>query len=47
MNLNRSHEVVEMHRPLIEALAAGDGERAGTLIRKHLEHFGELIMQEK
>lgn len=41
------HEVVEMHRPLIEALAAGDNERAGTLIRKHLEHFGELIMQGK
>ena len=41
------HEVVEMHRPLIEALASGDGERAGTLIRQHLEYFGELIMQGK
>ena len=41
------HEVVEMHRPLIAALAAGDGERAGTIIRQHLEHLGELIMQEK
>jgi DNA-binding GntR family transcriptional regulator len=41
------HEVVEMYRPLIEALAIGDGERAGTLIRQNLEHFGELIKQEK
>lgn len=41
------HEVVEMHHPLIEALAGGDGERAGTIIRQYLEHLGELIMQEK
>ncbi len=41
------HEVVEVHRLLIEALASGDGERAGTLIRQHLELFGKLIMQEK
>jgi DNA-binding GntR family transcriptional regulator len=41
------HEIAERHRPLIEALAAGDSELAGTLIRKHVEYFAELIMQGK
>lgn len=39
------HEIAERHRPLIEALAAGDGTLAGTLIREHVEYFGVIIMQ--
>jgi DNA-binding GntR family transcriptional regulator len=37
------YELAERHRPVLEALAAGDSERAGTLIRQHVEFFGELI----
>lgn len=39
------HEIARRHRPLIEALAAGDGKLAGTLIREHVEYFGAIIMQ--
>lgn len=38
-------ELAEMHRPVLEALAERDGEKAGVLIRKHVEYFGELIMK--
>jgi DNA-binding GntR family transcriptional regulator len=37
------HEIAEMHRPVLEALAEGDAEKAGVLLRKHVEYFGELI----
>ncbi len=39
------HELAERHRPVLEALAAGDGERAGSLIRQHVEFFGEFILK--
>jgi DNA-binding GntR family transcriptional regulator len=38
-------ELAEMHRPILEALAERDAEKAGLLLRKHVEHFGELIMK--
>lgn len=37
------YELAERHRPVLDALAAGDSERAGILIRQHVEFFGELI----
>ena len=40
-------EITEMHRPVLEALAAGDGEGAGKLIRAHVEYFGKQILQGK
>ncbi len=40
------HEIADMHRPVLEALAEGDAERAGLLLRQHVEYFGELILKE-
>ena len=39
------HEIAEMHRPVLEALAEGNAEKAGLLLRKHVEYFGELILK--
>ncbi|MDQ6661327.1 MAG: GntR family transcriptional regulator [Chloroflexota bacterium] len=39
------HQLAERHRPVLEALAAGDSERAGALIRQHVEYFGKLILE--
>lgn len=39
------HEIAEMHRPVLEALAEGNAEKAGVLLRKHVEYFGELIVK--
>ena len=39
------HEIAEMHRPVLEALAEGNAEKAGWLLRKHVEYFGELILK--
>jgi DNA-binding GntR family transcriptional regulator len=39
------HEIAEMHRPVLEALAEGNPEKAGALLRKHIERFGELILK--
>lgn len=39
------HEIAEMHRPVLEALAERNPEKAGELLRKHVEHFGELILK--
>ncbi len=39
------YELAEMHRPVLEALAEGDAEKAGLLVRNHVEYFGELIMK--
>jgi DNA-binding GntR family transcriptional regulator len=36
-----------MHRPVLEALAEGDGEKAGRLIREHVEYFGTLLLKRK
>jgi DNA-binding GntR family transcriptional regulator len=40
------HEIAEMHRPVLEALEARDPERAGAALRRHVEHFGELLKGE-
>jgi len=40
------HEIAEMHQPVLEALAEVDAERAGLLLRQHVEYFGELILKE-
>jgi len=37
------YELAELHRPVLEALAEGDAEKAGLLLRNHVEYFGELI----
>jgi len=39
------YELAELHRPVLEALAEGDAEKAGLLLRMHVEYFGELIMK--
>ena len=39
------HEIAEMHRPVLEALAERDAEKAAVLLRKHVEYFGELILK--
>jgi DNA-binding GntR family transcriptional regulator len=36
-------ELVEMHVPIVEALRTGDPDRAGAVLREHLEHFAELF----
>ena len=40
------HEIAEMHRPVLEALEAKDPEQAGAMLRRHVEHFGELLKGE-
>jgi DNA-binding GntR family transcriptional regulator len=37
------HELAELHRPVLDALRAGDAEAAGAALRRHVEHFGELL----
>jgi DNA-binding GntR family transcriptional regulator len=37
------HELAEMHRPILDALARRDPEEAGRVVRDHLEHFGRLL----
>jgi DNA-binding GntR family transcriptional regulator len=36
-------EIVEMHRPVLEALAERDPEKAGRALRRHAETFGERL----
>jgi DNA-binding GntR family transcriptional regulator len=38
-------ELVDLHRPVLAALAAGDSEQAGRLIREHVEYFGKLLLK--
>ncbi len=38
-------QLAEMHRPILDALAQGDGEEAGRLIRAHIESFSELVLK--
>jgi DNA-binding GntR family transcriptional regulator len=40
------HELAGRHRPVLEALAAGDSANAARLIREHVEFFGNLILKE-
>lgn len=37
------HDIAERHRPVLEALRAGDPELAGSTLRRHVEQFGELL----
>lgn len=39
------HELAATHEPVLEALAAGDPELAGAAIRRHIEEFGELLLE--
>jgi DNA-binding GntR family transcriptional regulator len=36
-------EISKQHRPLVDAIEAGDGELAARLLYEHAEHAGELI----
>jgi DNA-binding GntR family transcriptional regulator len=38
-------EVAESHVPIMEALAAGDAERAGRRVREHIEGFGRWFAE--
>jgi DNA-binding GntR family transcriptional regulator len=37
------HELAEMHRPILEALARRNPEEAGRVVREHVEYFGRLL----
>jgi DNA-binding GntR family transcriptional regulator len=39
------HELADMHRPMLEALAECDGMRAGALVREHIEFFGSQVLK--
>jgi DNA-binding GntR family transcriptional regulator len=39
------HELVELHRPIVDALRACDPAGSGTAARRHLEQFGELFVK--
>jgi DNA-binding GntR family transcriptional regulator len=39
------YEIAELHEPVLAALAARDPERAGRALRRHVEHFGELLLR--
>jgi DNA-binding GntR family transcriptional regulator len=39
------HELADTHEPVLAAIAAGDAERAGRAIRRHIEEFGELLLR--
>ena len=36
-------EISKQHRPLVEAIGAGDEERSAQLLSEHAEHAGDLI----
>jgi DNA-binding GntR family transcriptional regulator len=37
------YDLADMHAPILDALEAGEPDRAGDAVRSHLEHFGELF----
>jgi DNA-binding GntR family transcriptional regulator len=39
--------LASMHRPILDALAEGDGDKAGRLIREHIEYFGTLLLKRR
>jgi len=39
--------LASMHRPILDALAEGDGEKAGRLVRAHVEYFGTLLLKRR
>src|SRR5919107_1200325 len=38
-------DVAESHVPIMEALNAGDAQRAGTIVREHIEGFGRSFVE--
>ena len=38
-------DVADSHVPIMDALVAGDGDRAGTLVREHIEGFGRAFVE--
>jgi DNA-binding FadR family transcriptional regulator len=38
-------EVAEAHVPVMDALAAGDSERAGRAVREHIEELGRWVAE--
>ncbi|WP_107852816.1 GntR family transcriptional regulator [Oceanimonas marisflavi] len=43
---HRWDESVTEHRDLLEALKAGDGDRAGRILAEHVMHTGDLLVRE-
>jgi DNA-binding GntR family transcriptional regulator len=37
------HELAEMHQPILDALAGGNPEEAGRVVREHVEYFGRML----
>jgi DNA-binding GntR family transcriptional regulator len=40
-----AREIVEMHAPIVEAFSERDARKAGRVLRRHVEHFGELLLK--
>jgi DNA-binding FadR family transcriptional regulator len=38
-------EVAQSHVPIMDSLDAGDAERAGRLVREHIEGFGRWFVE--
>ena len=38
-------EIVEMHAPIVEAFKERDPKKAARVLRRHVEHFGELLLK--
>ena len=39
------HELADKHEPIVAALAAGDPDEAAAAVRRHIEEFGELVLE--
>jgi DNA-binding GntR family transcriptional regulator len=39
--------LASMHRPILDALNEGDSEKAGRIIREHVEYFGTLLLKRR
>lgn len=39
------HRIAEMHEPVLRALAEGDADTAGRVLRAHIEEFGQLVLE--
>jgi DNA-binding GntR family transcriptional regulator len=37
-------DLAEMHQPVLDAIAAGELDETGKRLRRHIEHFGELMV---
>ena len=38
-------EIVEMHTPIVDAFRERDARKAARTLRRHVEHFGELLLK--